>query len=516
MDPLLTNEGARPAVGRRWSTLVMVAVTAVGLAGAATSVAFYLTDSQRREQPSSPSSPCAAAQLTLVQSTPVGDFDVAPIATSLPTHEAFVRLADAASASLDLTAMYCDLLGTEDRETYNSAEMQRFGAERGVAVFAALERAAQRGVAVRLLLGTLNDPMNSTEVRTLLTYPSVAARTWDPERWYGGGIMHLKLWHSDSLAAYIGSANADWKSLAQVKELGLLLNGSAATVDLGRVFEVFWQWAAPGVPASSRTYFSERYQAALRLPPWDVHVPVDERDTAAAPFALGTGAPLAAISSAATPQALCGDAADAGLPPSTAFVSASPGGALSAGRTFDEQALVDTIRSAEHNLSLSVMDFLPASEYEGGHGGRPVHWPALADALLAVAYAKPVRVRVLVSRWAHTSALIAPAMRQLADGLAACASGYQSCAGSLEIRFFEVPGWQNTTLPNSTWPPFTRVNHAKFIVSDKRVNIGTSNWMWGYMFQTAGASYNTNASELVAAAQLIFDRDWESSYAKAL
>lgn len=53
---------------------------------------------------------------------------------------------------------------------------------------------------------------------------------------------------------------------------------------------------------------------------------------------------------------------------------------------------------------------------------------------------------------------------------------------------------------------------AKYIVSERRVNIGTSNWEWGYFFQTAGASLNTDAPGLVAAAQTVFDQDWDSAY----
>ena len=117
--------------------------------------------------------------------------------------------------------------------------------------------------------------------------------------------------------------------------------------------------------------------------------------------------------------------------------------------------------------------------------------------------------------------LMAPAMRQLANGLAACnkqspgKKSYHSCAGTLEVKQYEVPGWQSTG-DHDTWPAFSRVNHAKYIVSDNRVNIGTSNWEWGYFYQTAGASWNTNATEVVAAAQRVFDADWESPYARPL
>ena len=470
----------------------------------------------------------------MVQSIPVGEFELKPVAGALATHRVFAELADSASESLDLTAMYMDLTGEEDRKVFNASEMRRFGAEGGERVYQALLAAAKRGVAVRILLGTLGDPINSTEVRRLLKgHPNGQARTWDPKKWYGGGIMHLKLWHADGRAAYIGSANADWKSLAQVKELGVMINGSAssattddvssataaaATADLGRIFEVFWRWADPALAPRTAHTFSQEYQAELTLPAWDPALPPNARRNADAPFGTGAGAPLAALSSLAQQQWLCLEGESS---PSLAFVSASPAGALTDGRTPDLEALLSTVRSAETDLSLSVMDFLPASGYSGGHGGAPVWWPQLVDAVLAVAFAKKVTVRVLVSRWAHTSDTQDPAMQRLADGLAACKKAYKDsrCKGSLEVKQYEVPGWRltegRTIGVNATavWPSFTRVNHAKYIVSDSRLNVGTSNWEWGYFHQTAGASWNTNASTLVAAAQAVFDRDWQSHYA---
>ena len=81
-----------------------------------------------------------------------------------------------------------------------------------------------------------------------------------------------------------------------------------------------------------------------------------------------------------------------------------------------------------------------------------------------------------------------------------------------------MPGWNQTgsdTDP-AAWPSFSRVSHAKYAVSDRRVNIGTSNWQWGYFHSTAGASLNTADASLVAAAQAVFDADWSSAYAVPL
>jgi hypothetical protein len=88
------------------------------------------------------------------------------------------------------------------------------------------------------------------------------------------------------------------------------------------------------------------------------------------------------------------------------FLPASPpelladGGAAAAGagsmmaggsRTWDQDALVDTIRSCSVNgsVSLSVMDYLPSSLYTPPQ--QRVWWPALNDALIASASAKGVR-----------------------------------------------------------------------------------------------------------------------------
>ncbi|RLN26608.1 hypothetical protein BBJ28_00025466 [Nothophytophthora sp. Chile5] len=162
-------------------------------------------------------------------------------------------------------------------------------------------------------------------------------------------------------------------------------------------------------------------------------------------------------------------------------------------RAFDEDALVYTIQSATSRVSLSVMDFAPYSMYTPG----PLHWPALTDALLAGVYSKP----------------------GLQKQATLCQHMRTRCSGRLEIKIFRVPGWHNTTAPagaKSQWPAYTRVNHAKYIVTDARANVGTSNMEWGYFYTTAGASVNTNHEPTRKALEEIFERNWNSTYAQPL
>jgi phospholipase D3/4 len=107
-----------------------------------------------------------------------------------------------------------------------------------------------------------------------------------------------------------------------------------------------------------------------------------------------------------------------------------------------------------------------------------------------VASGKGARVRVLISKWAHTSALIEPNLAALAATAktlcSATSTWAPSCgAGSLEVRLFEVPGWNSTEGVLAQFPQYSRVNHAKFIVSDTRLNIGTSNMEWGYFWNVS-------------------------------
>jgi phospholipase D3/4 len=198
-------------------------------------------------------------------------------------------------------------------------------------------------------------------------------------------------------------------------------------------------------------------------------------------------------------------------------------------RTFDEDMLVNTILDAEKSVCISVMDFAPVSLYRGQWNSEthkymvgdkiasPVWWPALIDALLHSVCTKQVHGRLLISEWAHTSEFVGAYLDALAAMAQAAFAKHSMTAGKLEIRRFRVPGWRSTGAwtddATPRYPGHTRVNHTKYIVTDKRINIGTSNMTWDYFNGTAGASFNATHPSLVSKLQEIFDRDWVSDYA---
>ena len=173
---------------------------------------------------------------------------------------------------------------------------------------------------------------------------------------------------------------------------------------------------------------------------------------------------------------------------------------MGSGRTWDGDGLVHTINDARKSVCVSVMDFAPTSLYgranrgsPGGHDGStptntPVWWPSLTDAILSAVLTRKVYVRLLVSKWAHTSGLIEPMLRALQAAADAGRADRFMTAGQLEIKLFIIPGWDSTSGSVRAYPGHTRVNHTKYIVTDRRINIGTSNMTWDYFAATAGAA----------------------------
>lgn len=420
-----------------------------------------------------------------------------------------------------------NLLGKDDRAVFSNKEMAEFGADRGEDLFIALRDAAARGVTLRILTakesvgGSDEETANlPDEVQKLVkACPSrVIVRCWSGPEWYGSGILHQKIWLFDRRHFYVGSANMDWKSLAQVMEVGVLVENlapaSSVIQDLGKLFDAWWMWADPNIKLGTSTYYSETYQLELQVPSWSIYLPSERRRPD--PFVAASLSALGNISHQLQVAVKAANESKESSPVNV-FIAAAPMEATAAHtRTFDEESLVYTIKSAKSRVSLSVMDFTPYSMYTPG----PIWWPALTDAILSGLYSKPnLHIRLLISQWEYTKSQMLTALKLLDQQGKLCKSMHAKCSGKLEIRLFRVPGWNDTVSTGDhkgRWPAHSRVNHAKYIVTDTRVNVGTSNMEWGYFYTTAGASVNTDHEGTRTAFENLFDRNWNSEYAQPL
>jgi phospholipase D3/4 len=337
------------------------------------------------------------AKAQLVESMPQGMDDL-NATVELHMHTAVIGLLDAAHVSVDIAAMYWSLLPADcgagantsatdpedlpDCAGFSDAELEGMLAGRGRAVLSALQAAATRGVEIRILQSAgfpsekQGGTPNAESAALAAKFPaSVAVRTLNMSQWYGDGIQHSKYMIVDGANLLLGSSNfCDWRSLSQVKELGLLVTDAPAlALDLGAFFADCWAVAAldpDADPALLRVLADPETLHERTVPCWSPLLPAAPAAPGIAcvsPLPASAVAPSTRAAPLALPLATNGSQAAARV-----YVSCSPAafcghGGGQAGRaplsvrTGDEEALVRTITGARTRVSIAVMDFVPAS-----------------------------------------------------------------------------------------------------------------------------------------------------------
>jgi len=125
-----------------------------------------------------------------------------------------------------------------------------------------------------------------------------------------------------------------------------------------------------------------------------------------------------------------------------------------------------TVSSSHMQSSgLEVMDYIPATQF------MPVNyfWPDIDSSIRKAAF-RGVQIQLLISKWNYSDPIMFPYLNSLAT------------LPNVTVQLFEVP-----PIPHQEQQvPYTRVNHAKFFVTDKSTYIGTSNWAGDYFINTGG------------------------------
>ncbi|KAJ3588289.1 hypothetical protein NHX12_011882 [Muraenolepis orangiensis] len=407
--------------------------------------------------------PCSSdCRVRLVESVPAGLYPDGPPAPP-SISDGWLRLLARANRSLQVAAFYVTLRA-EDTTANHPDPIDAQGRK----VFEELTRLQARGVQLQL---AVNAPQTSTRDTDQLAATGAEVRALDLQN-LTGGIIHTKLWVADRTHLYLGSANMDWRSLSQVKEVGLSVEDCGCLAqDAARIFDLYWSVGA-------------------------------ERNASLPPY---WPARLSALSSSQQPLHLRLNGV-----PAQVYLSSAPPQLSARGRTDDLWAILSVIADARQFVHISVMDYLPSSEYT-----EPVRfWPAVDSALREAACARGVEVRVMVSCWPHSSL----AMFVFLQSLQVLHRPPLHC--HINVKVFTVP-----STAEQLKIPFARVNHAKYMVTDRVAYIGTSNWSENYFTHTAGVGLVVNQTDsapgpgqttLQAELDQLFLRDWSSSYAAHL
>ncbi|XP_059658254.1 uncharacterized protein LOC132304541 [Cornus florida] len=476
---------------------------------------------------SEPKSECKA---WLVQSIPSDMPHLSLVPGVLSTADVFRWLAGNSSQNLDIIAQYWQLIAHPDDPRsgdygYSKADMQKFGANEGFGVYKDIENAADRNVTIRLLQHSGVYPDYTKEPSDLaLGRPNVKSVTLLLSKWWGSGIVHAKVWISDNRDVYIGSANNDWKSLTQVKEVGIYLVGCPGIAEKVVVYyDNLWKLASLDDSAYTKTVWDEQWQISRKVPCWSYFVHSKERCRSPLPHYVEVhhiaGYPVLSDPYMFQMPIQTPGYNHSTLQPQPSYLSFAPP-ELSFGKyQADEQAWVDTIKSVGTGATvrISTMDWLGQSQYMK----QTVYWSSLSSAVSEVVFSKNAKVKILVAYWAHFINNTDQYLKSLLYSNTLCLSSkYNHCSGNVEIKYYVVPGCnltgpaiQNGTSTGNVYPGYSRVNHGKYAVSDVRAHIGTSNLVWDYFYTTAGVSFGTYNPAIVSQLQEIFDADWNSPYA---
>ncbi|XP_023247850.1 phospholipase D3-like [Copidosoma floridanum] len=377
------------------------------------------------------------------------------------TYDTWLELIALARKDIEIASLYW----TMNREDLAYADDS---AREGEEVFQELLRAGRdRRINLKIAQDTPSQLSPDVDTETLAKRANAQVRSLNFAALLGGGVLHTKMWIIDRTHVYVGSANMDWRSLTQVKELGLVaFNCSCMARDLAKIFEVYWYLGKTGkIP----NVWPKPYTTKINVK---------------------------------TPMAFELDGNNY-----TSFFASSPTPFLPEGRTSDLDSIIHCIEKAEKFIYISVMDYFPLTIYSP----KIKFWPVIDNALRTAAIERKVNVRLLISKWKHSRASEDHFLKSIED----LTDSYSKI--KIEVRRFIVP-----TNPELDKIPFARVNHNKYMVTDIAAYIGTSNWSGDYFINTAGIGLvfedasSKNQNSIRQQLEDVFERDWNSQYSYSL
>ncbi|XP_052768603.1 5'-3' exonuclease PLD3-like [Mya arenaria] len=381
------------------------------------------------------------------------------------TYMGIQQLIDMAQDTIEIASFYWTLRN-QDLPVQDPSSWQ------GEKIFENLVFAGkEKGIKIRIVQSRPDggSPVNDTLYLTQNAGADV--RTIDFNRLLGSGILHTKMWLIDRKHFYLGSANLDWRSYTQVKEMGATVHQCDCLArDLGKIFDAYWYLATPdsSIPSSWPDSYNTLYNAKN---PMVVNFNGTEYNT---------------------------------------YLSSSPPPLCGLGRDKDGDAIVNIINQAEEYVHIAVMDYFPTTQFI--HPRK--YWPVIDDAIRAAAFDRHIQVRLLFSYWNNTWLEMFRYMYSLQE--LQLYTKYLKI--NIEVKLFVVPAYTDAQKNI----PYSRVNHNKYMVTDKTAYIGTSNWSGDYFITTAGIGLAVDGSSLGNHSDIrqqledVFQRDWYSEHAFSL
>ncbi|XP_043860013.1 inactive phospholipase D5 isoform X2 [Dromiciops gliroides] len=394
-------------------------------------------------------------RIALVENIPEGlnYSETAPFHLSL--FQGWMNLLNMAKKSVDIVSSHWDL----NHSHPSACQGQR--------LFEKLLQLAARNIEIKLV----SDAAVQSKVLEDLKVKG-AEVTYIDMNAYNKGRLQSSFWIVDKQHIYIGSASLDWRSLGQMKELGVIFyNCSCLVLDLQRIFALYSSLRYKSrVPQtwSKRLYGVYDNQKKLQLQ-------LNETK-------------------------------------SQAFVSNSPKVFCPKNRSFDIDAIYSVIDDAKEFVFIAVMDYLPISNTNT----KRTYWPDLDGKIREALVLRRVKVRLLISFWKETD----PLTFNFVSSLKAICTEIANC--SLKVKFFDLEKESACSTKEQKNNSLPKLNRNKYMVTDGAAYIGNFDWVGNDFTQNAGTGLVINQADVENGTSIIrqlkgvFERDWYSPYAKNL
>ncbi|XP_061468284.1 5'-3' exonuclease PLD4 isoform X3 [Rhineura floridana] len=357
----------------------------------------------------------------LVESLP-WDMPYGPNSTAAkPLYQAWMELLNMTQESIHMASYYWTLTG-EDLGVNDTSSKQ------GEDVLQKFESLLLKNLSVFIATSVPSKTKNSTDLEVLKRKGAHVKKINFGQLTHG--VLHTKFWIVDRKHIFLGSANVDWRALTQVKEVGVLIsNCSCLANDLWKTFKTYWDLGEPNATIPS---------------PWPSNYSTN----------INSHSPLEVQFNGTTTKA---------------YFSASPSSFCPGGRTSDLEAVLDVIYDAEEFVYVSIMEYFPTSRFRH----PPRYWPPIDNALRRVALEHSIRIRLLVNCWIHTDS----SMFRYLKSLSVLNDPHANI--TVEVKIFTVPVGNHTNIP------FARLNHSKYMVTDKAAYIEHREQVCGIFCMTA-------------------------------
>lgn len=400
---------------------------------------------------------------------------------SISTFDAFIELISRAQTSIEIASNYFKFLGPE-----NEAILDVEGHLKGKYLMDRLINVTKANKDLELKV-VVQDKTN-TSYNDLRIIESIGkVKQINLTHLLGSGILHSKFMIIDRKHFYLGSASFGYPCFSNKIELGIYLSDcSSLANDLAHIFDIYWNL--------------ENYSKDIKL-------------TESKPAATQTNS----LEKEREPNYLIKSESDNKLNHLIQVndslydmnIASSPSILSRNGRTSELDAILSLITNAKHFIHIFVTDYLPLFLYTGKD---ETFWPVIDDAIKTAIINHDVEIKLLA-----TNAIERLDVVVYLRSLAALSDNHM-IKGSIQVKLLDISKPDDLVKHNKI-----SYNHGKYMITDEGAMIGTSNWSGDYFDYAAGVCLvikprdnTTSSSHLIQHLSSIYQRDWNSIYAKTI